>query len=110
MDERYTPYDGGCLQDMVPSDVHGRTRCLQLPPHTHSLLYLIITVVMAWLFPGPIWNLLKYSAVGAVGHLILGLGSLRWFEQYRNEILPLIKLLGYEFTVRNADDCTKQAN
>ncbi|KAL5380110.1 hypothetical protein PMIN02_010710 [Paraphaeosphaeria minitans] len=61
----------------------------------------LFTAVVAWLFPRPILKLLKYSIVGAVGHLVLGLASLRWFKEYRNETLPLIKLFGYEFTVRN---------
>ncbi|KAL5409580.1 hypothetical protein PMIN04_010995 [Paraphaeosphaeria minitans] len=60
----------------------------------------LFTAVVAWLFPRPILKLLKYSIVGAVGHLVLGLASLRWFKEYRNETLPLIKLFGYEFTAQ----------
>lgn len=71
---------------------------------TYSWLYLIITVVLVWLLPGLTLKLLKYCIVGAFGQFVLGLGSLRWSDQYRNETLPFFKLLGYEFTVRNGDD------
>lgn len=70
----------------------------------HPWLYTIFAIVLVWLHPDMALQVLKYCMVGMFGHLVLGLGSLRWFKQYRHETVPLIKFFGYELTVRNDND------